>query len=80
MIRIALSFRGASVTWIRRFTAQTSAGWPWRTACSPSSIRLPGAEALNDARAKGFQTLYYSADIHAGARHLPPFVAAALGD
>ena len=31
-----------------------------------------------DARSKGFQTAYYSADIHAGAQHLPPFVAAAL--
>ena len=31
-----------------------------------------------DARAKAFDTLYYSADIHAGARHLPPFVAKAL--
>ncbi len=31
-----------------------------------------------DARAKAFDTLYYSADIHAGARHLPPFVANAL--
>ncbi len=31
-----------------------------------------------DARSKAFDTLYYSADIHAGARHLPPFVAKAL--
>ncbi|AXA84880.1 polyamine aminopropyltransferase [Lysobacter oculi] len=31
-----------------------------------------------DARGKAFDTLYYSADIHAGARHLPPFVAKAL--
>ena len=33
-----------------------------------------------DARGKGFETLYYSADIHAGSRHLPPFVAKALKD
>ena len=33
-----------------------------------------------DARAKTFETLYYSADIHAGACHLPPFVAKALKD
>lgn len=33
-----------------------------------------------DARDKGFETLYYSADIHTGARHLPPFVAKALKD
>ncbi|RMH93141.1 polyamine aminopropyltransferase [Lysobacter pythonis] len=31
-----------------------------------------------DARGKGFETLYYSADIHAGAQTLPPFVAKAL--
>ena len=34
----------------------------------------------SDARAKGFATKYYSADIHRGAQHLPPFVAEALGD
>jgi len=33
-----------------------------------------------DARAKAFDTRYYSADIHHGALTLPPFVAAALGD
>ena len=33
-----------------------------------------------DARAKAFDTQYYSADIHHGALTLPPFVAAALGD
>ena len=33
-----------------------------------------------DARAKTFETKYYSADIHHGALTLPPFVAAALGD
>lgn len=33
-----------------------------------------------DARAKDFETKYYSADIHTGASILPPFVAAALGD
>lgn len=31
-----------------------------------------------DARGKAFDTLYYTADIHAGAQHLPPFVAKAL--
>ena len=31
-----------------------------------------------DARAKAFDTRYYSADIHAAAQVLPPFVAAAL--
>lgn len=34
----------------------------------------------DDARDKRFDTLYYSADIHAGAQHLPPFVAKALRD
>jgi spermidine synthase len=33
-----------------------------------------------DARAKGFETRYYSADIHRGALATPPFVAAALGE
>jgi spermidine synthase len=32
-----------------------------------------------DARAKAFDSKYYSADIHKGAQTLPPFVAAALG-
>src|SRR3546814_20622822 len=31
-----------------------------------------------DARAKKFETLYYSADTHHAALTLPPFVAAAL--
>ncbi len=31
-----------------------------------------------DARAKGFKTAYYSADLHKGAQALPPFVAEAL--
>ena len=33
---------------------------------------------VGDARAKAFDSKYYSADIHAGAMALPPFVAAAL--
>ena len=33
-----------------------------------------------DARAKLFDTKYYSADIHKGALVSPPFVAAALGE
>ncbi|NYZ61899.1 polyamine aminopropyltransferase [Luteimonas deserti] len=33
-----------------------------------------------DARAKPFETLYYTADIHKGAQSLPPFVAKALGE
>ena len=33
-----------------------------------------------DARARGFDTRYYSADIHRGALATPPFVAAALGE
>ncbi|WP_058836224.1 polyamine aminopropyltransferase [Luteimonas abyssi] len=32
-----------------------------------------------DARGKGFDTAYYTADTHRGAQALPPFVAAALG-
>ena len=34
----------------------------------------------DDARAKPFDTKYYSADIHRGASTLPPFVTAELGD
>ena len=34
----------------------------------------------DDARAKAFDSKYYSADIHKGAATLPPFVAAALGE
>jgi spermidine synthase len=33
-----------------------------------------------DARARPFETLYYTAEIHKGAQSLPPFVAKALGD
>ena len=33
-----------------------------------------------DARAKAFDSKYYSAGIHKGAQTLPPFVAAALGE
>ena len=42
---------------------QAGAGWDFREA---------------DARAKGFDTLYYTADIHRGGQALPPFVAKAL--
>jgi spermidine synthase len=34
----------------------------------------------DDARARPFKSRYYSADIHLGAMHLPPFVAEALGE
>ena len=34
----------------------------------------------SDARNKPFETFYYTADIHAGAQHLPPFVAKTLAD
>ena len=39
-----------------------------------------GVAGITATEVKGFETLYYSADIHAGARHLPPFVAKALKD
>ncbi|BDU18395.1 polyamine aminopropyltransferase [Lysobacter auxotrophicus] len=35
---------------------------------------------VDDARAKGFDTKYYTADAHQGAAVLPPFVAAELGE
>ena len=61
---------------------------PFPQPCYPTgwwSVTMAKKEAGADfafreaaARDKGFDTLYYSADIHAGARHLPPFVAKAL--
>lgn len=33
---------------------------------------------IDDARAKDFATLYYSADLHQHAQVLPPFVVQAL--
>ena len=52
-------------------------GW-W----SVTMARKQAGEAWNfreaDARGKGFDTLYYTADIHRGAQALPPFVARAL--
>lgn len=50
-------------------------GW-WSVTMAKKSGAFDFRQA--DARAKGFDTLYYSADIHLGAQHLPPFVAEAL--
>lgn len=52
-------------------------GW-WSCTLARKSNGFDFRDA--DARAKGFDTLYYSADIHRGAQTLPPFVAAALGE
>lgn len=56
-------------------------GW-W--SCTLAQKVSPAAEGgvpfrEADARAKAFETKYYSADNHAGALHLPPFVALSLG-
>jgi spermidine synthase len=50
-------------------------GW-WSCTLARKSGGFDFREA--DARAKAFATKYYSADIHRGAQHLPPFVADAL--
>lgn len=52
-------------------------GW-WST-----TLACKGGERLDDFRYsqalnKGFETLYYSADIHRGALHEPPFLVSAL--
>ena len=52
-------------------------GW-WSATFARKSGGFDFREA--DARAKRFKTKYYSADIHKGAQHLPPFVAEALGE
>ena len=52
-------------------------GW-WSCTMAKKATNADFAFREADARSKGFQTAYYSADIHAGAQHLPPFVAAAL--
>jgi len=63
---------------------------PFPQPCYPTGwwsctlARKPGAAGFDfreaDARAKGFETRYYTADIHRGALATPPSVAAALGE
>ncbi|MGH8032153.1 MAG: polyamine aminopropyltransferase [Luteimonas sp.] len=55
-------------------------GWWSCTLARKASVTEGGGFAFRDAdaRAKAFDTKYYSADIHQGAATLPPFVAAAL--
>ncbi|WP_024888850.1 polyamine aminopropyltransferase [Luteimonas huabeiensis] len=50
-------------------------GW-WSCTLARKSGGFDFREA--DARAKAFETRYYSADVHRGAQALPPFVAAGL--
>lgn len=52
-------------------------GW-WSCTLAKKSGGFEFREA--DARVMGFDSKYYSADIHRGALIAPPFVAAALGD
>ena len=52
-------------------------GW-WSCTLARKGGNFEFREA--DARARGFQTRYYSADVHRGALATPPFVAAALGE
>lgn len=52
-------------------------GW-WSVTMAMKEAGADFAFRQADAANKGFDTLYYSAGIHAGAQHLPPFVAKAL--
>ncbi|MDO5505251.1 MAG: polyamine aminopropyltransferase [Pseudoxanthomonas suwonensis] len=54
-------------------------GW-WSVTMARKDKALGFDFRHGDAMNKNFDTRYYSADIHAGARHLPPFVAEALKD
>jgi spermidine synthase len=54
-------------------------GW-WSCLIASKSPRDLAAFREADARAKGFATQYYSADVHRGALATPPFVAAALAE
>ena len=51
-------------------------GW-WSCTLARKSGGFDFREA--DARARAFETKYYSAEVHKGAQSLPPFVAQALG-
>ncbi len=54
-------------------------GW-WSCTMAKKAANADFGFRAADARGKAFDTLYYTADIHAGAQHLPPFVAKALAD
>ena len=53
-------------------------GW-WSCTMAKKAAHADFGFREADARGKGFDSLYYSADIHLGAQQLPPFVAKALG-
>lgn len=52
-------------------------GW-WSVTLARKAADADFAFRKHDAASKAFDTLYYSAEIHAGAQQLPPFVAKAL--
>ena len=56
-------------------------GW-W--SCTLARKQADGGDSFGfreaDSRAKGFETRYYSADVHRGVLATPPFIAAALGE
>jgi spermidine synthase len=52
-------------------------GW-WSCTMAKKAANADFCFREADARAKGFPTAYYSADLHKGAQVLPPFVAEAL--
>ncbi|PJK14018.1 spermidine synthase [Lysobacteraceae bacterium NML07-0707] len=52
-------------------------GW-WSVTMAAKEAEADFAFRKADAIGKDFATLYYSAEIHAGAQHLPPFVATVL--
>ena len=52
-------------------------GW-WSCTMAKKAANAGFNFRIDDARSKGFATLYYTADLHTGAQSLPPFVAKAL--
>ena len=52
-------------------------GW-WSCTMAKKAANADFNFRVDDARSKGFATLYYTADLHKGAQSLPPFVAKAL--
>ena len=54
-------------------------GW-WSVTMAKKQANADFGFREADARGKSFDTLYYTADAHVGASHLPPFVAKALAE
>ena len=54
-------------------------GW-WSCTMAKKAANADFNFRVGDAGSKGFDTLYYTADLHKGAQSLPPFVVKALAD